>query len=168
MVSFFQEKKQQKLILILVAVVVAIFITVYFGLIRQKSNIPATEPIAGDIAPAGGQVVVRDEKIDDIDFLFLQDSRFLELKKYGEWPIEPRETGRENPFEPFNGYSKDKPIEENIEEIIEEETLEEEIPEEAILKEDLEMEEPETEEESIEKATIEELLRLLNGGEESL
>ncbi len=165
MAFFSQEKKQQKLIMILTVVIVAIFITIYFGLIRPKSGAPPTAPaggIAGGVVPDKSPAVAGNGEIEDINFLFLQDPRFLELKKYGEWPIKPRETGRDNPFEPFEGYSERGPGEVVEEEIIEEEIVEdiEEILEEETLEEVI-IEEVE-DEESIERATIEELLRLLN------
>ncbi|MFC1700672.1 hypothetical protein ACFLZ0_00780 [Patescibacteria group bacterium] len=95
LIVFPQEKKQQKLVLIFIVIVLIIFIILYFGFFHSNIvGIP--ESMVGN-----EQVNVSVEDIDDVDFLFLQDSRFNELKKYGKWPIESGQTGRENPFLPL-------------------------------------------------------------------
>lgn len=114
--AFSQEKKQQKLLIILVITIITIIFVVYFGFFNSKVEMPETFENA--------------EALDDEDFnqsginpdfLFLQDSRFKELKKYGEWPIVTGKTGRSNPFQPSEGIEKIEEIEksEEIETIFE-------------------------------------------------
>lgn len=177
-IAFPQEKKQQILIAALIAVVAVSALIIYFGFFRSPASLPA-----GEISPPGmtnnaqnGEALKASGEIGDVNFLFLQNPRFLELKKYGEWPIQPRQPGRENPFLPFEGYVADKNKSVNFkEEAIKKGT--EEFSAEGLTKEQTEAgenEEKAPEEElevpveendlgkSVEEATIEELLRLLN------
>jgi len=168
-IEFPQEKKQQVLIIVFIAITVVISLVIYFGFLRSSATLPADELLpmgSGNFIETDGETVKTNEEIGDINFLFLQDSRFLELKKYGEWPIQPRQSGRENPFQPFEGYVADKK-----EAADEAQTGEELVPEEEseeseqgeVKSEQLEEEPEEDLEKSVEEATIEELLRLLGG-----
>ena len=167
-IEFPHEKKQRILIIALTAIVLVSATIVYFGFLRSAPVATINEtPIMG---ATNGQTA--NGEIGDINFLFLQDQRFLELKKYGDWPIEPRKPGRENPFQPFEGYQANKVQEINVD-VVDEDISEATSTEETL---DGRTEETAAEEtdlgqtnlgQSVEEATIEELLRLLNedGGE---
>lgn len=137
-----QETKQQKMILILVAVIVITISVVYFGFIRSKSSID-TNIDSGIGAEMNGVGSVSGGDIN-VDFLFFEDPRFQDLKKYGDWPIQPGKTGRSNPFKPLDANNiktvieEDELSDEEIETKIEELTLEELL---QLLGEDLELNE---------------------------
>ena len=95
---FSQEKKQQLLIIVLIVVALAVLFVVYFGFLRSSQPGTVGEPgVAG--STIDGKVFLDDitKKINfDIDFL--KESRFQDLKIYGEWPLQIGEKGRNNPF----------------------------------------------------------------------
>jgi len=100
--TFFpQEKKQRKLVFVFVAVILAVLLILYFGFLRSSEL-----EITGELGTAGqaidGKIFLEDiiEKIN-FDINFLEESRFQDLKIYGEWPLQIEKQGRNNPFMPF-------------------------------------------------------------------
>lgn len=90
--------KQKRLRIFVYAFFIILIITglvIYFGFIRQPEAGPT---ILTSTSPSPAQELVK--KIS-IDWDFLESEIIQELRFFGEHPVKPGETGRENPFLPI-------------------------------------------------------------------
>lgn len=102
-ISSSKEKKQQFLWIVLVVLILVVLIFLYFSLWRSPLdpliNIPFLR-VPDSPSSALGVSVEKILKEIDFDANFLKNDSFLDLRNYGEWPLEIGQKGRANPFLP--------------------------------------------------------------------
>lgn len=89
------QQKQKKLIIVFVLISFLIALVLFFGIgpgQKWTSNWLGATPAA----------TTTEDGIDvDIDTDFFDDPRYSILEPFADEPIEPKDVGRHNPFEPF-------------------------------------------------------------------
>ncbi len=99
-----EKKKQQKLLIMAGIIFLAMFLVLYFGVIKKNTstidNTGATqsgEEVVNKNQQAG---IILEQKLKRIDFNFdfINDKILPFLQMHGNLPVEKGETGRANPF----------------------------------------------------------------------
>lgn len=91
LVQFPQYRRQQKLLIILIILIFAIILVLYFGFWRR----PAKKEIISEVSESINSIPRL-----ELDTNFFEEPNYQNLEFYGQWPIEVKEIGRENPFLP--------------------------------------------------------------------
>ena len=106
------DKKQRLMLIVLAILILVILIVLYFGFRRSSPEPPVNTELPASSEFQQSESVpektnisanTSEELIEKINFdaSFLENSRFKNLKVYGEWPLGVDEKGRTNPFLPY-------------------------------------------------------------------
>jgi hypothetical protein len=106
--SLEQRKRQRVLLFVALAIILAGSLILYFGFLKPEIKPPGT--IAPEVKPkADGEkraTLITERRLEKIklDIEFLTKELLPALKIHGDLPIKKGETGRDNPYLPYQGY----------------------------------------------------------------